>query len=162
MNLSSCPPLSKILAQSFITVVNWCSQMCLFLNACCLSKRSSYSSRWAMIFEHTMCSSNLQGTQSERWNDSYLGDPIDVKYICKRPFLGISAVSNDCWKRCAKTGPSPVTSSFRTLGWSPSGPKALEGFKTLRSLVPPSFETTMLFMKGAYLLRNGTSHWTHP
>ena len=63
MNVSTCPVLSKILAQSFITVVNWVSQLCPFLNACCLSGRSLYSSRWAMIFEHTMCSSNSQGTQ---------------------------------------------------------------------------------------------------
>ena len=61
--VSICPLLSKILAQLFITVVNWVSQLCPFLNACCLSDRSLYSSRWAMIFEHTMCSSNLQGTQ---------------------------------------------------------------------------------------------------
>ena len=57
------PLLSKILAQSFITVANWVSQLCPFLNACCLSDRSLYSSRWAMIFEITMCLSNLQGTQ---------------------------------------------------------------------------------------------------
>ena len=63
MNVSTCPLLSKILAQLFITVVNWVSQLCPFLNACCLSDRSLCSSRWAMIFEHTMCSSNLQGTQ---------------------------------------------------------------------------------------------------
>ena len=63
MNVSTCPLLSKILAQSFITVVNWVSQLCPFLNACCLSDRSLCSSRWAIIFEHTMCSSNLQGTQ---------------------------------------------------------------------------------------------------
>ena len=63
MNVSTCPLLSKILAQSFITVVNWVSQLCPFLNACCLFDSSLYSSRWAMIFEHTMCSSNLQGTQ---------------------------------------------------------------------------------------------------
>ena len=62
-NVSTCPLLSKILAQSFITVVSWVSQLCPFLNACCLSDRSLWSSRWAMIFEHTMCSSNLQGTQ---------------------------------------------------------------------------------------------------
>ena len=37
MNVSTCPLLSKILAQSFITVVNWVSQLCPFLNACCLS-----------------------------------------------------------------------------------------------------------------------------
>ena len=63
VNVSTCPLLSKILAQSFITVVSWISQLCPFLNACCLSDRSLYSSRWAMIFEKTMCSSNLQGTQ---------------------------------------------------------------------------------------------------
>ena len=50
MNLSTCPLLSKILAQSFITVVNWVSQLCPFLNACCLSDRSLYLSRWAMIY----------------------------------------------------------------------------------------------------------------
>ena len=32
MNVSTCPLLSKILAQSFITVVNWVSQLCPFLN----------------------------------------------------------------------------------------------------------------------------------
>ena len=74
--------------------------------------------------------------------------------------LGISPVSRDCWKRWAKTGPNSVASSFRTLGWSSSGPKALEGFKPLRSLVTPSFETTMSSMKGADLLRNGTSIWS--
>ena len=55
MNVSTCPLLSKILAQSFITVVNLVSQLCPFLNACCLSDWSLYSSRWAMIFEHTTC-----------------------------------------------------------------------------------------------------------
>ena len=45
--VSTCPLLSKILAQSFMTVVNWVSQLCPFLNACCLSDRSLYSSRWA-------------------------------------------------------------------------------------------------------------------
>ena len=63
MDVSTCPLLSKILALSFITIVNWVSQLCPFLNACCLSDRSLYSSRWAMIFEHTMCSSNLQDKQ---------------------------------------------------------------------------------------------------
>ena len=37
-------------------------------------------------------------------------------------------MSVDCWKRWANTGPNFVASSFRTLGWSSSGPKALEGF----------------------------------
>ena len=65
INVSTCPPLFKIFTQSFITVVNWVSQLCLFLNACCLSDKSWYSSKWAMIFEHTICSSNLHGTHVE-------------------------------------------------------------------------------------------------
>ena len=56
-----CVNLSSIV--QFITAVSWVSQLCPFLNACCLSDRSLYLSRWTMIFEHTMCSSNLQGTQ---------------------------------------------------------------------------------------------------
>ena len=63
INVSTCPPLSKILAQSFITVINWVSQLCLFRNACCLSVKSLCSSKCAMILERTMCSSNLHGTQ---------------------------------------------------------------------------------------------------
>ena len=67
-----CP---KILAQSFITVVNWVSQLCPFLN-----DRSLYSSRWAMIFEHTMCSSNLQGTLAK-----YTSQGHRVIIACKWP-----------------------------------------------------------------------------
>ena len=63
INVSTCPPLSKILAQSFIAVINWVSQLCLFRNACCLSDRSLCPSKCAMILEHTMCSSILHGTQ---------------------------------------------------------------------------------------------------
>ena len=70
--------------------------------------------------------------------------------------FGISPVSINCWKRSANTGPNSVASSFRTLGWSSSGPKALEGFKPLRSLITPSLEITISFMKGADLSRSGT------
>ena len=42
------------------------------------------------------------------------------------------------------------------LGWSSSGPKALEGFKPLRSLITPSLEIAISFMKGANLSRSGT------
>ena len=54
------------------------------------------------------------------------------------------------------TGPNSVASSFRTLGWSSSGPKASEGFKPLRSLITLSLETAISFMKGADLSRSGT------
>ena len=38
------------------------------------------------------------------------------------------------------TIPNSFANSFRTLGWSSSGPKALDGFRPLRSFVTPSFE----------------------
>ena len=38
----------------------------------------------------------------------------------------------------------------------PSGPKALDGFKPLRSLVTPAAETTISFMEGADRFGNGT------
>ena len=70
--------------------------------------------------------------------------------------LGISPVLRDCWKRCANTGPIFFANSFRTLGWSSSGPKALEGFRLLRSFVTPSFVTIISSMNGADLSRSGT------
>ena len=70
--------------------------------------------------------------------------------------LGISLVSVDCWKGWANTGPNSLASSFMTLGWSSPGPKALEGFKPLRSLVTPSLETKISSMKGTDLSRSGT------
>ena len=44
--------------------------------------------------------------------------------------LGISPVQIDCCKRCANIGRTPksVANYFRTLGWSSSGNKALDGF----------------------------------
>ena len=77
------------------------------------------------------------------------------RYLQETIFGGISPVSIDCWKRWANTGPNSVASSFRTLGWSSSGPKALKGFKPLRTLITPSWEI-ISFMKGAYLSRSGT------
>ena len=159
-----CQPvlLSKILAQSFITVVNWLSQLCLFLNACCLSDRSLYPSRWAMIFERTMCSSNLQGTQVRETGRQLHASDLSLflkrgQIFARDHSFGISPVSIDCWKRWANTGPTcnSVASSFRTLVWSSSGPKAWKGFKPLRSLIIASLETTISSMKGADLYRSG-------
>ena len=43
------------------------------------------------MFEHTMCSSKLQGTQVRR-DDNYMREPCHLvyrgTYICKRPFFG--------------------------------------------------------------------------
>ena len=40
------------------------------------------------------------------------------------------SLSIDCWKIWANTGPTcnSVADSFRSLGWSSSGPKTCEGF----------------------------------
>ena len=67
----------------------------------------------------------------------------------------ISPVSIDCWKRWPNIGRNSVASSFRTLGWSSLGLKALEGFTPLRSLVTAPLETTISSMKGADLSGSG-------
>ena len=71
--------------------------------------------------------------------------------------LGISTVSRDYWNKCANTGPSSFVSSFGILGWSSSGSQDFDGFKPLSNLITPSEDTTILSMKGADLLDNGTS-----
>ena len=57
-----CVNLSAII-QDFTTVINWVSQLYRFRKTCCLSNKSLCSSKCAMILEHSMCSSNLPGTQ---------------------------------------------------------------------------------------------------
>ena len=69
-------PVSKILAQSFITVINWVSQLRFFLKACCRSDRSLCSLRWAIIFVYTMCSSILQGTYVNDTGRKFLGKAL--------------------------------------------------------------------------------------
>ena len=103
--------------------------------------------------------------KSVRRDDNYMREPChpfyrgDI-YLQETILWWFHPCQRDFWKRWAKTGPNSVASSFRTLGWSALGPKALEGFKPLRSLVTPSFETTMSSLKGADLLRNGISIWS--
>ena len=71
--------------------------------------------------------------------------------------LGISPLSIESWKRWANTVSYSIANSFRTLGWSSSGPKAFEGFRPFSNFVSPSFiVTTMLSMNGADLSRRGT------
>ena len=99
-----------------------------------------------------------------RRDDSYMQEPCHHFYkgdiYLQETILWEFHPCQECWKRWAKTRPNSVASSFRTLGWSSSGPKALEGFKSLRSLVTSSFETTMSSMKGVDLRRNETSLWS--
>ena len=65
------------------------------------------------------------------------------RYLQETIPLGFHQCQLIAEKRWANTGPNSVASSFRTLGWSSSGSKALEGFKPLRSLITLSLETTM-------------------
>ena len=83
MKVSTGPPLSKILAQSTITVISCVSQLCFFRNACCLSDKSLYSSKCAIIFEQTICSSNLHGTQVRESGRSLQAFPLSyIGDIC--------------------------------------------------------------------------------
>ena len=69
----------------------------------------------------------------------------------QRPFLRDFTFAIDCWKRLANIGPNYVANSFKTLGWSSSGPKAFEGFRPFSNFVTPSLVTTMSSMNGADL-----------
>ena len=102
-----------------------------------------------------MCSSNLQGTQV-RGNRTIVASkgPISLfeqgdKCLQETIPLGISPLSIDCRKRWVNTGPNSVANSFKTLGWSSSGPKAFEGFRPFSNFVTPSLVTTMSSMNGA-------------
>ena len=161
MKVSTRPPLSKILAKSFITVIDWVSQLCLFRYACQLSDKSLCSSKCAIIFEQTTCSSNSLGAQIRETGRYLQAKELSPFWYRGHMFasdhsLGISSVSIDCWKRWANIGPNSDASSFKTLGWSSSSPKAFEEFKSLGSFVTPSAETWMSSMKDAERLGRGT------
>ena len=73
------------------------------------------------MFEHTMCSGNLQGTQvKETGRQLQASDlsPFSNKGLMFASVhsLGISPESIDCWNRCAKMGPYSVAIFLRTLG----------------------------------------------
>ena len=159
MNVSNCPLLSNILAQSFITVVNWVSQLCLFLNAFCPSDRSLYPSRWAMNLNILCVRVTCKVHKSRKPGDhcsqvTCHSSWKEGRHLQETIPLGFHQCQLIAEKN--KQKPNSIASSFRTLGWSSSGPKALEGFKPLRSLITPSLETTISFMKGADLSRSGT------
>ena len=74
-----------------------------------------------MVFQHTICSSNLQATQVKE--TGRLLQASDLSPFLNKGLmfasvhsLGISPESIDCWNRCAKIGPNFDASSFRTLG----------------------------------------------
>ena len=86
-----------------------------------------------MIFEQTICSRSLHGIQvKESGRELQARDPSTFlkseQILVSDHSLGVSPVLIDCWKICATTGPNSFAKSFRTPGWSSSGPKALEGF----------------------------------
>ena len=94
---------------------------------------------------------------------------IEKTYICKKKqhSLGILPVSRDCLKRWAKTGSYSVVSSFRTLWWSSSGPKALEGFKSFKKVsLQPLLKQHCHPWKVPIYWEMGSHYvhfcWTHP
>ena len=111
-----------------------------------------------MISEQTICSRSLQGILVKKIGRQLQARDLSPflksgQILASGHSLGISPVLIDCWKRCANTGPNSFANYFRTLGWSLSGPKALDGFRPLRSFVTPSFVTKIPSMNVADLSR---------
>ena len=120
-----------------------------------------------MSFLKKCCSSTLcvrvtcKVHTSVRRHDNYMREPCHLFYRgCTYLQETILWGFHPYQETVGRIGPNSVASSFRTLWWSSSGPKALDEFKPLSSLVTPSFETTMSSMKGADLLIKGTSLWS--
>ena len=68
------------------------------------SDKSLCSSILAIMLEHTMCSSNLQGTQVKERRARDLSPFLNRGQMFARDHsLGISPLSIDCWKRWANT-----------------------------------------------------------
>ena len=91
MNVSTCPLLSKILAQSFITVVNWVSQLCPFwMHVAYLT--GVYIHQDELWYLNILCvrvtckvhKSRKLGDNSRKWPVTFLEKGAD---ICNRPFL---------------------------------------------------------------------------
>ena len=103
-----------------------------------------------MIFEHTICSSNLHGTRAIITIKSpipYLKERTNIR---KKPFLGD-------FRRMHGLQVLDLVYLLVPLRLSLSGPKAIEGFTPLSNLIIPSVYTTILSMRGAGLLVYGTS-----
>ena len=83
---NECIDLSSII-QDFSPIIYYSSQLSFTTVPFC---------KCMLLFEHSMSSSNLEGTQPVRRDDNYMREPCHHS-------LGISSVSRDCWKRWAKT-----------------------------------------------------------
>ena len=97
-----------------------------------------------MIFENTMCSSNLQGTQVKETR----GDNC-TQVTCHSSWKGGRYLQETIplgFDHCQLIAVKDEQIPDLTLGWSSSGPEALEGFKPLRSSITPSLETAISFM----------------
>ena len=131
INVSTCTSLFKILAQSFITISNWVSQLCFFLNACMLP-----------IWQETVFFKVIHGVwiyyvlkslaeNACEWEMAIMACQSPVTFrkqgtdVYQKPSSGITPVSTDCWNKCAKTGSSSTASSFKILGCNLSGPIAI-------------------------------------
>ena len=159
-----CVNLSSIV-QDFSPVIYCCSQLSfttMSFPECMLPIWQEFifikmsHDIWTYYVLEQLARYTSQGNRAiiaRKWPVTLLEEGAD---ICKRPFLWDFTSVNWLLKKIANTEPNSVASSFRTLGWSSSGPKALEGFKPLRSLITPSLETAISFMKGADLSRSGT------
>ena len=74
-----------------------------------------------------MCSRSLQGIQVKETGRQLQARDLSPflkggQILASDHSLESSLVLIDCWKRWANTGPHSFANSFRTLGWSSSGP----------------------------------------
>ena len=121
--MSTCPPLSKILAQSFITVISFTTML---FPECMLSVWQMFMIiQGATIFEQT-CSSNCMLHELEKLVGS--NKPKRGHRFSTDHSLGFHPYQQTVGRGEQTFRANSDTSSFK-LGCCSSGPKAFEGFK---------------------------------
>ena len=123
-----CP---KILAQSFITVVNLVSQLCLFLNACCPREVNIHPDEpWYSSTLWVTCKVH----KSVRWDNNYMREPCHPFYkgniyLQETSLWRFHMCQETVGRDGQKLGPVQLQGP---LGWSSLGPKALRRDQTFK------------------------------
>ena len=156
--------LSKIFAQTFVTVVSWISQLSFFLKECCLPRRSLCCSWWVMILEPIIFKKSTMNVREAGktlpTHPSYTGRGVGVGRIFAedRP-LEISSLSRDLWERCANAGPNSMASLLGLLDEALPVLKQISGvWLLLFSIQQYSFKRKLTLGAGPWLC---SFYWTH-
>lgn len=111
-----------------------------------------------MVSEQAICTRTLQ-SETIVTCTSLIICQIQGTYICLRPslrnFACIQGLVKEMCTYMAKFT-FKVLSYFWASECSSSGPKVLEGIKSFRNLITPSFHTTVFFINEAVLSSKGT------